>query len=495
MTTIASRTQETDRRWLPPQRLGLSGRLILLTMLFVMLAEVLIYLPSVASFRRSLITDRLMGAQMVALALSAAPPASRSSELDARLLAGIKGAQAIAVRGPGTRWLLARSGEAPPEASLEIDLRDPPWWGPLRGVLRTLFTTHPRVIRIIGPGVPGIAGVEWVELITDEAPIRHAVVAYTRNFLLVSLTISAITGALLYLALHLLVVLPVRRLSSNIAAFASDPENSIRVIAPSGRTDEIGRAEEALAGMESALARELRQKRHLAELGLAVSKINHELRNMLTTAQLIGDRLGEIEDPTVRRIAPRLVRTLARAVEFCGATLAYGRANESPPQRRSVLLRTLFDEQRDLTSLADGIPIRLEATFPPDLTVDVDPDQLGRVLLNLIRNAVEALSRARTADARIEVSAERRGGAVAIRVADNGPGVPDRIRSRLFSAFQASERSGGTGLGLPVAEELVRLHGGTIVLESIGRGASFLVTIPDLPRLGPRSARVLERES
>lgn len=481
MTTIASRREETGASWLPRGlRLGLSGRLILLTMLFVMVAEVLIYLPSVAGFRRSLVSDRVMGAQMIVLALSAASPDGRSPELEARLLEGIKGAQAIGVRGSGTQWLLARPGENLPKPSLDIDIRTSPWWGPVRGVLRTLFTTEQKVIRIIGPGVPGVAGVDWVEIVTDEAPLRHAIIAYTRRFLLVSLTISAITGGLLYLALHLLVVRPVRRLSGNIEDFARNPEDISRIIRPSLRQDEIGRAEEALARMETALAGELRQKRHLAELGLAVSKINHDLRNMLTTAQLLGDRLGEVEDPTVRRIAPRLVRTLARAIDFCGATLAYGRASEQPPQRRLVPVKPLIEEQLDLTALAHGIPVSVAVAIPDDLVMDADPDQLARVLLNLLRNAVEALSRAQTQDAAIEIAGERRDGAVALRISDNGPGIPDRIRGRLFSAFQASERAGGTGLGLPVAEELVRLHGGTIVLESrSGSGATFLVTIPD----------------
>ncbi|WP_375459923.1 sensor histidine kinase [uncultured Enterovirga sp.] len=482
MTTIASRGEETRAAWLPGRRIGLSGRLILLTMLFVMLAEVMIYLPSVASFRRSLITDRIMGAQMVALALSATSPEALSPELETKLLAGIKGAQAIGVRGPGTRWLLERAGEAPPPASLTIDMREAPWWGPLRGVARTLLTNKPNVIRIIGPGVPGVTGVEWVEIITDEAPLRHAVIGFTRNFLLISLAISAITGALLYLALHLIVVRPVRRLAGNIEDFARDPEDASRIIRPSLRQDEIGRAEEALARMETALAGELRQKRHLADLGLAVSKINHELRNMLTTAQLLGDRLGELEDPTVRRIAPRLVRTLARAIDFCGATLAYGRAGERPPQRKRIRVRPLVEEQLDLSALTDSSKVAVTVSMPDDLVIDADPDQLARVLLNLLRNAVEALSRADTRNAALAIAGERRNGVVILRVSDNGPGIPERIRDRLFSAFQASDQAGGTGLGLPVADELVRLHRGTIVLDSGSQGgASFLITIPDRP--------------
>ncbi|MDB5511988.1 MAG: histidine kinase [Enterovirga sp.] len=479
MTTIAAGAIEPVMQRQGTRRLGLSGRLIILTLLFMMLAELLIFVPAVASFRRSWVSDRIMGAQMIVLALSGTPNEARSTDIEARLLAGVKGAQAIGVRGPGTRWLLAAGGDVPPEAAYWVDMREGPWWGAFRGLYRTMMQGHHGPTRITAPGPAGVPNVEWVELILDEAPLRQAILTFSRQFLAVSLVMSGITSALLYLALHLLVVRPVQRLAGNVAAFAENPEDSNRIIVPSGRTDEIGVAEQALARMESALATELRQKRRLAELGLAVSKINHELRNILTTAQLLGDRLGDVVDPVVQRVAPRLIATLGRAIDYCNATLAYGRASERAPLREIVPLAPIVEEQLDLTKLGEGHPIAIEADIAPDLLVDADPEQLGRVLLNLIRNSVEALARAKTPDARILVLAKRIDRAVQISVLDNGPGVPERVRDRLFSAFQASERSGGTGLGLPVADELVRLHGGRVVLEESGAGACFAIRIPD----------------
>ena len=478
MTTIATRAVGSAHP-ARPGTLGLSGRLILLTLLFMMLAEILIYVPALATFRAGWIRDRVMGAQMIALALASAPTGAPSAELEERLSAGLRGAQAIGVRASGTRWLMAAPGDAPPPPAREIDIRDPPWFGRLRGALRTLLLPIPPVTRIIAPGVPGTPEVEWVELLVDERPLRDAMVAFSRTFFLVSLTVAGITSALLYLALHILVVRPVRRLTSNITEFAGDPEDASRIITTTGRSDEIGLAEQSLARMETALATELRQKRRLADLGLAVSKINHELRNMLTTAQLLGDRLGEAEDPSVKRIAPRLITTLDRAIEYCSATLAYSRATERAPKRRIVNVKPIVTDQLDLTKLGDGHPISVEVDVRDDLTVDADPEQLGRVLLNLMRNSVEALARAKTPNAHISVSAGRLNGTVRLRVSDNGPGVPDGAKARLFSAFQASGRSGGTGLGLPIAEELVRLQGGSIVLEDGRPGASFLITIPD----------------
>ena len=476
MTTIATRAEESRelRRWFEVP--WLSGRLMLLTMAFSILAQVVVYLPAASSFVRSWTSDRVMGGRMLALALTAAPPEARTRELEARLLEGMGGPLAIRIHGGGTPWLIARDG-IEPRVDREIDIRRATWFGPLRAVLRALSWAGPSTVRLITPGVDGV---DRVDLVIDDTAFRDAVLAFTRSYFLVSTLISLITGALLYLALHVVVVGPVRRLSGNIASFAANPEDASRVIAPSGRQDEIGRAEEALARMEAALSGELRQRHHLAELGLAVSKVNHELRNMLTTAQLLGDRLSEVDDPAVRRVTPRLIRTLGRAIAYCEATLAYGRASESPPQRRLVKLRPLVEDQLDLARLADGVPITIEIDVPSDLQVDADPDHLARVLLNLMRNAVEALSQARTADARIDVVARRAGNSVTMRVSDNGPGIPGRIRERLFSAFQSSERSGGTGLGLPVADELIRLHGGRLTLEAGGGpGATFAMTISD----------------
>jgi signal transduction histidine kinase len=477
MTTIATRGEQTESRTRSRRVIGLSGRLILLTMGFVLLAEILVFVPSLAGFRRNWIGDRLSAAQMTAVLLSPYPADSPPPEEVEKLLLASVPPQLIGLRGSGTRWLFTR-GTVPAEISRTVDLRDPPWWGPLRGLGMMLLHGSVAPMRLIGPGVPGISGVEHVEVVIEETQLRAAMLRFTRNFLAISLVVSGITGALMFLALHRFIIRPVRRLTTNIAAFAEAPEDVSRIIVPSQRTDEIGVAERALARMEATLAGELRQKHRLAELGLAVSKINHELRNMLTTAQLLGDHLGKIEDPTVKRITPRLIRTLNRAIEFCGATLAYGRAVEPLPELRPVLLKPLVLEQSDLIQLAPQLPIATEIDIPEHFTVDADPEQFARVLGNVMRNAVQALASANPDDPRIRISAYRQNGAATIRVADNGPGVPDRLRRRLFNAFE-TERVGGTGLGLSVAHELVRLHGGTITLEDGTVGASFLVTLPD----------------
>jgi signal transduction histidine kinase len=316
----------------------------------------------------------------------------------------------------------------------------------------------------------------------EEAPLQRAMLRFSRNILLLSLVISAITAALVYLALHFLLVRPMWRITANMTAFHGDPENPARIIVASGRRDEIGIAERELAAMQGDLASMLQQKSRLAALGLAVSKINHDLRNLLASAQLFSDRLSSLPDPRVQRFAPSLMRTLERAIAFCQSTLSYGQAHEPPPDRRTIALEPLVEEVREALGLGPEAKIRWVSAVERGLMVDADPDQLFRVLLNLARNAVQALeSRAPNEPGRdqVRITGRREGAVVAIEVSDTGPGLTERTREHLFEAFQGSTRTGGTGLGLAIAAELVRTHGGEIRLVEGTIGATFRLTVPD----------------
>jgi signal transduction histidine kinase len=284
---------------------------------------------------------------------------------------------------------------------------------------------------------------------------------FSRNILLLSLIISAITATLVYLALHYMFVRPMHRLTTNMVTFREDPENPGRMIIPSGRRDEIGIAERELGAMQRDLASMLQQKSRLAALGLAVSKINHDLRNLLTSAQLFSEGLTSLPDPRVQRFAPKLMRALERAIAFCESTLSYGRVQEPAPDRKPVAVESLVEEVHETLALADG-RIGWIVSVERGLVVDADPDQLLRVLLNLSRNAVQALeTRAPNDPARdqVRITGRREGAVVVIEVSDTGPGIPARAREHLFEAFQTAARSGGTGLGLVIAAELVRAHG------------------------------------
>jgi signal transduction histidine kinase len=323
---------------------------------------------------------------------------------------------------------------------------------------------------------------EFVEIVVDEAPLRKAMVEFSIRILLLSLIISAITAALVYLSLHVLLVRPMRRMTANMVAFRADPENPARIIAASDRLDEIGTAERELAAMQLNIATMLQQKNHLAALGLAVSKINHDLRNLLSSAQLFSERLAKISDPHVQRFAPKLMRSLERAIAFCQSTLSYGRVQEPPPDRRSIALEPLVEDVRETLGLDGSAPVRWIGAVERGLSVDADPDQLFRILLNLVRNALQALE---SRDARdpardqIRITGRREGAVAVIEVSDTGPGLSERARAHLFEAFQGSTRTGSVGLGLAIVAELVRAHGGDIRLVEGTIGATFRVSIPD----------------
>lgn len=457
-------------------RLGLSGRLFLVTVAFVVVAEVLTYVPAVANYRVEWMSDRLAAAQVAALVLDGRTGEPVSEALESRLLAGVN-ARAIAVRGGGAQRLLAI--EPMPEQVADIvDLRDVTALSAIRGVAHPCGAGPRADPRDRGGGI----GFDRVEILLDEAPLRTAMIDYALRLLVSSLIIAAAAAGLVFVVLQVLIVRPVRRLATSITVFADDPEDAGRIIAPSRRSDEIGQAERALGRMQRSLADQLRQKRRLAELGLAVSKISHELRNLLTGAQLLGDRLEGTEDPTVQRVAPRLVGTLARAIRFCEATLAYGRVSERTPLLASTPLAPIFAELPDLAALA-AHPVSVQVAAA-DLSVQADPEQLARALANLVRNAVQALDGAAVPEAAVRVVASRGApGRITILVADNGPGLPARARENLFAPFQGSMRSGGTGLGLPIAAELIGINGGTLTLDASEAeglsGARFRIVLPE----------------
>ena len=458
-------------------RFGLSGKLLVLTILFVMIAEVLIYVPSLANFRVTWLRDRLQTGYTAALVLDAAPNGMVPDSLAKEVLNSI-GARAVAMKMGERRRMLAID-DMPPAVDDTYDMRTVSRIDAVIDAFKIVANARPYVMRVVGPAP---MGGEYIELVMNEAPLRRAMLRYSVDILLLSLVISVITAALVYLALHYMFVRPMRRVTGNMMAFRADPENAERVIEPSARADEIGIAERELANMQTELASMLQQKNRLAALGLAVSKINHDLRNLLTSAQLFSDRLVTLSDPGVQRFAPKLMRALERAIAFCESTLSYGRLQEPPPQRKPILLEPLVEEVHETLNLGADAPIRWISAVERGLMVEADYDQLFRILLNLARNALQALeSRAARDPGRdqIRITGRREGAVVVIEVSDTGPGFSEKARGHLFEAFQGSTRTGGTGLGLAIAAELVRAHGGEVRLVEGTIGATLRLTIPD----------------
>jgi signal transduction histidine kinase len=454
---------------LPPAAAGLSARLLLLTIAFVMLAEVLIYTPSIGRFRKVYLEERLADAHLAILALEATPNQMVGEELELELLSHV-GAKMVALKKPGAGKLMLLA-ERPDKIDATFDLRQAGFFGLIGEAFVTLQAPDGRVLRVLGPS-PKDRDI-LVEVVLDETPLKTAMIDFSGRILLLSLVISIFTAMLVYYSLHRLMVRPMRRITEAMVAFREDPEDATRGIAPSDRSDEIGVAQRELASMQQGLRGALQQKTRLAALGIAVTKINHDLKNILATARLVSDRLADSEDPEVRRVTPTLMGAIDRAVDLCAQTLSFTREG---PASLELDRFELGDLVNDVGASLPG-PVNGKAVWQnrldPGIEVEADRQQLFRVFSNLGQNAIEAGA------TEVDVSAGSDGEQLIVHISDNGPGLPPRAREKLFQPFSGSTRPGGTGLGLAIARDLIRAHGGDICLESsAGAGTCFRLTLP-----------------
>jgi signal transduction histidine kinase len=480
---------------LPRRRtLGLAGRLLLLTIGFVLLTIGLIYASRLSAYRDNWLRGRLMVAHTAMLLFADSTDERQPRELATKILDSV-GAKTIVVTLPDQRRLVAASGVEPP-ISDTYELGDPSTVEGNQAVFRTLFAKPGSLVRVVGRAQSDGA---LVDITLDQTPLIEAMWRISRTFLAIALTLAAVVTCVLWAALWWMVIRPVRRLTSNIIAFGERPQEIARIIAPSGRNDEIGRAETALAAMQGSLAHELSQRKRLAELGMAVARVNHDLRNMLSAAQLISDRLAAIPDPLAQRLAPRLVATLDRAIAFCQATLTYGGGREQAPARRRFDLRELVRQVVETAEAEHAGAIAYAIDIPPNFELLADPDHVLRVIENLSRNAAQVLLSHGAQNGRppaIRLAAIRTDSVALIEISDSGPGFPAEQTARIFEPFHLSTREGGGGLGLAIAADLVARNGGSISLaeaksDDFYCGARFLITLPT----PAESARKLGRAS
>ncbi|UPH72592.1 HAMP domain-containing histidine kinase [Abyssibius alkaniclasticus] len=452
----------------------LTGRFLLLTIGFVMLAEVFIFVPSVARFRLTYLQGRLELAQLATLALLATPDEMVAPELADELLANAE-VMNIVLRRNDLRELILSSPMTDP-IDETFDIRDPGAITLIRDAMRIMFIGQDRTIRIIGQPVKN-AGYE-IETTLREAPLRAAMLTYGWNVFLLSLAISLMTAGLLFWAVRSLMVRPIRRVVANMRAYRENPEDQSLLISPSSTVIELREAESSLCELQTQLSQLLRQKERLAQLGGAVARVSHDLRNILTTTQLLADRLEQSADPTVARVSPKLLASLSRAINLCEHTLTYGRAEEPAPRLRLVALAPLVDEVVSSESLHAPDNLVISAEIDEGLRVNADSEQLFRILSNLVRNACEAIVNAGQ-PGRITIKAAQNGAMTEIFLTDTGPGLPLRTRDKLFRPFEGSARKGGTGLGLAIAAELSRNHGGTLeLIETGASGTTFRLSLP-----------------
>lgn len=451
---------------------GLSARLLALTVLFVMLAEVLIYVPSISRFRKTFLEEQLAKANLAILAVEASPDKVVGKKLAMDLLLHA-GAYGIILKEPERRMLML-SKDMPPSVDVTYDLRHvmfPEWIGE---AVMTLLRTKKRIARVVGasPHNPDAT----IEVVLDETPMREEMLAFSVRILELSIIISLFTAGLVFLSLQWLMVRPILQITDSMIRFRENPEDESVTIQPTGRSDEIGVAQRELASMQEDLRAALRHKTHLAALGAAVAKINHDLRNTLSTAVLTSEHLASIEDPEVKRVTPRLAKAIDRAVTLCSQTLDFVR------DVRISLHPTVF-ELKDLVlelnstvcgPSADVPSLRDVKCVGPDFAIEADREQLFRVFSNLVLNAAQAGAQTVKIQAVLEQDALR------IDIHDDGPGIEEAQQKRLFQPFSGTARKGGTGLGLVIAREIINAHGGDLTLAHSGpQGTTFKIELPE----------------
>lgn len=455
---------------LPTFGRGLSARVLLLTILFVLVSEVLIYAPSVARYRLDWLEEKLNTAHLAILALEATPDYMIDPELEVRLLTHV-GARLIGLRSSDGKNLILRGTTPPLLVDATIDLSERGFVQLVEDGTDTLLQSRNRVLRVKGYS-PRAADV-MVDVVLDEWPLRQAMIAYSWRVLGLSVVISLITAALVFGALQWLIVRPMRHLTGGMVAFRQDPEEMLGGFGATTRGDEIGVAEREFAEMQTKVRQALQQRARLAALGTAVSKINHDLRGILATARLITDRLAESDDPDVRKAAPALLRSLDRAVDLCSDTLNFTREGPPKPELETFLLNELVDEVGEGLAKILGQGKNWSNALSDGVTVRADRGQLYRILRNLGENALQMGAH------NVTVSVEQRSNGLEICIADDGPGLPPKAIENLFVPFKGSARSGGTGLGLAIARELMRGQGGDLrLLRSDAKGAVFVLDLP-----------------
>jgi signal transduction histidine kinase len=219
----------------------------------------------------------------------------------------------------------------------------------------------------------------------------------------------------------------------------------------------------------------------LRMLGEAVNLIAHEVKNSLNGLRvgldmmLQGDRTGL--EARHRQAVAGLRTEIERLSTFTTELLSFSKGVVPRPVEMD-----LADFARKVSDLARGTADRLGICLrivTPDTKVPVkaDPSLVHVVIANLVGNALDALAGAQGASPDVEVRVERQGSTAHVRVRDNGPGVPDALKERLFEPFVTGKPS-GVGIGLALSRRIARAHGGDLILERSAAGAAFLFTLP-----------------
>ncbi len=484
---FAFRTGYAAILWLRRFAFSLYGQLLVLSLVFVIIVEAVLLVSSLAQDRERWLNDRVHQAELASQAIDTSHEGSVSQRVSAQLL-GSANVEFLAIWRDGVRASrLWNNVDVPPKV-IDLDTMHKNFfhdiaylWAPWR----TMAGPPGELLHI--QAVPKVRTGQLIEIVVRAEPLKQFLKSSVVSSLRVSLSISLAAGLLVFASLSAFIVHPIRQLTRAIVRFKSNPEEIVATPDITSRHDEIAQIAHELASMQEEVRGALRSQARLAALGQAVSKINHDLRNMLTSAQMASDRLSAVasSDPSAAKALPRLERALDRALSLATNVLTYGKSDEHAPDIQIVRLKDCAAAAAEDAGLAitpqSPEPVRFSLRAPKGFHLEADPEQLHRLLVNLMRNARQAieLQPNRKGVGRVTLTAVKTTENVILIVSDNGPGIPEKIREKLFQPFTSSATPGGSGLGLAIARELGQIHGGDVRLMSTGaNGTAFEVRLP-----------------
>jgi signal transduction histidine kinase len=459
--------QEADQRI--GLRRSLSVRLLLLVVGLVVVTEILLMVPAFDRDRRVILREKALEAYIAAL--SAAAPADSPALAQRDELLRASGIESIRLRDArGTTLIQAGNPTILPDKT--FDLREETAYQSLVRGFIAATSDKDALVEVIDDAPFNRGAV--IQFVMHRAPLTQALRELDGPDAWQTLVVAGMVGVVLYLALLVLMIRPMRRLISSIVAFRADPEHGVPLDpqAVTGlRDDEISVAGRQLAAMQRELRAALWRNSRLAALGTVVAKVSHDVRGVLTPVLLQADRLRKHADPAVRRAGDSLVQAVERAIDLVHRTLDFARDGPPPPLLGAIRLRSLVAEAAEGVR-GPVVGLELDNRIPADQEVEADRNHLFRVLVNLLRNATEAGAR------RVRARVREDGDILMIELADDGPGLPETVRANLFRPFTTTHRSGGSGLGLAIARDLMLAHGGDIGLVSTGPGGTtFRLTL------------------
>jgi len=444
-----------------------------------MLAELVIFVPSAAMFRQDWLTERAQQAGLLAQALTGVPDYEASEMLTKQFMQDTDVIMVSAKRDGMSEFML---GQPPESETVElVDLREDQSLPLFRDAFSAFFKNPEGSLRVLSDSP--VAGQDALELIIPKSKLQWAMRDYFKRIVYLSLAIAVITGLLIYLAMLFMIIRPIERLAKGLSEFRENPEIRRRNLQPSARKDEIGQLQREFHDMKQGVRASFKQRERLATLGMAVAKINHDLRNVLTSASLVSERLASDQDDRISKMGNRLMRSIDRGINLTSEVLNFSLSGQDEPTFEVIRISLLVGEAAGDTLGSFGTGVRrigFTNKIPSELVVTGDKDHSYRIFHNLFRNAAQAMAKIKEdeAERNLSVEAVPEGESIKILVKDTGPGLPEKAKANLFKAFASASGRGSTGLGLTISKDLAKEQGGDLVLESTGEnGTIFAVSL------------------